>query len=131
MHRILVRMAVVAGLVACGVFLGCEDSPDKDNVDAYFEGSNVDSAADRPAVNAPRMLVTPAATMVATNGVIARFTVEGEAGTALWSVQDPLTGRILTQASTSATYQRLTAGDNVVIVTDSNGNAAFAVVSQP
>ncbi len=131
MRQILGRLAMVAGLVACGVFLGCEDSPDKDNVNAYFDGSNVDSAADRPAVNAPRMQVTPANTTVATNGVIVQFIQEGGVGTVNWSVRDNALGSILTQTGVSATYERLAPGGNVVIATDSRGNAAFAVVSQP
>lgn len=131
MRQSLIRLMMMSGLLACGMFLGCEDSPDTENAGAYFDGSSVDSTNDRPAVASARMQVTPASSTLATNGAAAQFIVEGASGSVGWSVQDSARGRILTQSSQSATYRRLTPGDNVVIATDSGGNAAFAVVQQP
>ncbi len=131
MRQIRVRTLIAAGLVLCGFFTGCEGSPDMENVDSYFDGASVDSVANRPPVEAARMQVTPADVTLSSNGSVASFSVEGAIGSVAWSVQDISKGSILTQSRQSATYQRSAAGDNVVIATDSRGNAAFAAVKQP
>jgi len=129
--RNVIRLMTVSVLLGCGVFMGCEDSPDTENVDSYFDELSVDSTNNRPPTASARMQVTPSSSTLPTNGVSALFSVDGASGSVSWSVQDRTRGRILTQSNESATYRRLTAGDNVVIATDSGGNAAFAVVHQP
>ncbi len=121
---------LVFGALSIGVFCGCEDDPDMDNVgDEFDDGST--AGGDRDGANYARMEISPSSTTVTNNGNAVSFTVRGGAGTATWSVQDISKGSILTQSATDATYQRAAAGDNVVIATDSRGNAAFATVSQP
>jgi hypothetical protein len=57
--------------------------------------------------------------------------VLGGRGNVTWSVRDLSRGVILTANSTSATYRRTAAGDNVVTATDGAGNTAFKVIKQP
>lgn len=133
--RQITAMVMMASLVAAvgGLLVGCEDSPDTDNVDSYFDGNAIDGADDRPGTSdaSENMAVTPASTTITNNGDVAQFNVEGAVGAVSWSVQDISKGSILTQSSEAATYQRAAAGGNVVIATDSSGNAAFATISQP
>lgn len=131
MRQSMIRLAMVSVFLACAVFVGCEESPDTENASTYFDDSTVDVADDRPPAISARMQISPASSTLATDGVAGLFAVEGASGAVNWSVQDSSRGRILTQGSLSATYRRLAAGDNVVIATDSGGNAAFAVVLQP
>lgn len=127
-------LAAMTGVVAvCGFICGCEDSPDTHNVDSYFDGNSVSGADDRPGTTAAQatMAVAPASTTLTNNGEVVQFSVKEASGSVSWSVQDISKGSILTQSSEAATYQRSAAGGNVVIATDSKGNAAFATVSQP
>ncbi len=139
MRQLLATVAMI-GLLGLGVsFCGCEDSPDTENVDSYFDDSYIDSADERPDTTAAQpepmaaepMAISPSSTTLTNNGEVVAFNVEGASGSVSWSVQDISKGSILTQSSSAATYQRSAAGDNVVIVTDSRGNAAFATVTQP
>jgi hypothetical protein len=119
---------VVIGILSIGVFCGCEDEPEMDINDQFDDGN--DAGGDRDSVNSTTMQISPAATTLDTDKAVASFSVVGASGSVTWSVQDIYTGSILTQSATAATYQRAHAGDNVVIATDSSGNAAFATVSQ-
>lgn len=131
--RQLIAVMMAGVVIGCGFFCGCEDNPDTDNVDSYFDSNSIDSADDRPGVDSAdkAMAVSPSSTSLTNNGAVVQFNVEGASGSVSWSVQDISKGSILTQSSDSATYQRSAAGGNVVIATDSSGNAAFATVSQP
>ena len=133
MRHILAAVAMTGVVAVCGLFCGCEDSPDTKNVDSYFDGNAIDGADDRPGTTAAQtpMAVSPASTTLTNNGEVAQFNVEGASGAVSWSVQDISKGSILTQGPAAATYQRSASGGNVVIATDSRGNAAFATVSQP
>ena len=123
MHRscMLLLGLLVCSVLGIGVFCGCEDGPDTDNVDSQFDNSGTTTSPSG---------TTSASTTLTNNGAVASFSVAGASGSTSWSVQDISKGTILTQSSTSATYQRASAGDNVVIAT-SGGNAAYATVSQP
>ena len=133
MRQILATVAMTGLVAACGLLIGCEDTPDTDHVDSYFDGDSIDVADDRPGITAASetMAVTPDSTTLTNNGAVVQFNVEGASGAVSWSVQDISKGSILTQSQDAATYQRSAAGGNVVIATDSRGNAAFATVSQP
>jgi len=133
MRYILAAMTMTGVVAVCGLFCGCEDSPDTENVGSYFDSNSIDSADDRPDTTAAQMTmaVSPASTTLTNNGAVVQFSVEGASGSVSWSVQDISKGSILTQSPAAATYQRSAAGGNVVIATDSSGNAAFATVSQP
>lgn len=133
MRTLWMAMAMAGVVGVCWLFSGCEDSPDTENVNSFFNGSSVDEADDRPGTTAAQEMITvvPASTTLTNNGEVAAFNVQGASGLVTWSVQDISRGSILTQSSTAATYQRSAAGGSVVIATDSLGNAAFATVSQP
>jgi len=134
MRQILAAVAMTGFVAVCGFFIGCEGSPDTENVDSYFNANSVDSASARPGTTAAQpetIAISPASMTLDNNGEVAAFNVEGASGSVSWSVQDISKGSILTQSQQAATYQRSAAGGNVVIVTDSRGNAAFATVSQP
>ena len=135
MRQWMIQAAMAGLMVACSMFCGCEGKPDNENVDSYFDGgsSAIDSTANRPGTQSASLQfsVTPAAVTLSGNGDVAQFTVSGASGSVSWSVQDVSKGSILTQSARSATYQRSSAGDNVVIATDGQGNASFATVSQP
>ncbi len=121
---------LVLGALSIGVFCGCEDGPDMDNVGSEFDDGN-SAGGDRDSVDSPQMAVLPSAATLTNNGAAVSFSVKGASGSSTWSVQDISKGSILTQSATAATYQRAAAGDNVVIATDGSGNAVFATVSQP
>ena len=130
MRQILVTAVAMTGLMAvCGLFIGCEDKPDTENVDSYFSDDSIDAADNRPDVSA--FVLSPDTTILAKDGDVAKFKVTDKTGSVYWSIKDHSKGTILTQTSMEATYQRTAAGDNVVIATDSRGNAAFATVTQP
>lgn len=132
MRQILVAAVVMVGFVAVsGLFIGCEDSPDTNNVDSYFGGNAADDADERPSVVAAPMAVSPETTILSTNGAVAQFKIAGTSRAVTWSVRDLSKGSILTQSRDAATYRRSDAGGNVVIATDSRGNAAFATITQP
>ena len=134
--RMLILGLVVCGALCVGLFCGCEDGPDTENVDSQFDNSatTVDtSGTTQPAPATPvviEMAITPSTGTLTTDGDVAAFAVSGASSAVTWSVQDISKGSILTQSDATATYQRSAAGDNVVIAS-AGGNAAFAVVSQP
>lgn len=127
--RMLILGLVVCGAFCIGVFCGCEDGPDMENVDSQFDNSS--TTVGTSGTTSPLMVVTPSSASLTSNGEVVAFTLEGASGTVTWSVQDISKGSILTQSDLAATYQRAAAGDNVVIVTDSGGTVVFATVSQP
>ncbi len=125
MRQWMIQAAMAGLMVACSMFCGCEGKPDNENVDSYFDGgsSAIDSTANRPGTQSASQQFSVAPSAVTLSG--------GASGSVSWSVQDVSKGSILTQSARSATYQRSSAGDNVVIATDGQGNASFATVSQP
>ena len=127
--RMLILGLLVCVALSVGLFCGCEDGPDTENVDSQFDNSA--TTVGTSGTTAAVMAITPATSSLANNGEVVSFQVSGGSGTATWSVQDISKGSILTQSDRTATYQRAAAGDNVVIATDSGGTAAFATVSQP
>ena len=131
--RMLSLGLFVIGALSIGVFCGCEDDPDMDNVSEEFTDGN-DAGGDRDSVNDITMAISPSDASLSTNGAVAIFIVKGADRSITWSVEYPAKGEIRTQNNTSATYERLSAaggGDNIVIATDSRGDTAFATVSQP
>ena len=126
--RGLSAVLVCVGIIGAAVFCGCEDGPDMNGVGDEFNGTTgvgTDHGDTLPA----QFSVSPASVTVTNNGAVAYFRVVGASGGVRWSVHDISKGSILTQSATAATYQRASAGDNVVIATDGSGAAAFATVS--
>lgn len=128
--RMLSLGLLVIGALGISVFCGCENGPDTNNVQDQFNNGNA-AGGTRDSQGSFTMEITPSAAVLTNNGAVVSFTVEGASGSSSWTVQDISKGSIITQSGTAATYQRASAGDNVVIATDSRGNAAFATVSQP
>jgi hypothetical protein len=126
--RMLLLSLLVGGTLSIGLFCGCEDDADMENVSTQFDDSS--STASSSGTTSALMAISPSATSLTNNGAVVSFTVSGASGTATWSVQDISKGSILTQSTRTATYQRSAAGDNVVIAT-AGGTAAFATVRQP
>ncbi len=128
-HFVLCGVILFSGLTV-SLFCGCEGDPDTENVSSEFD-RNPYSGGDRSGTTDSRMKISPTSATLTNNGAVASFTVQGASGAASWSVQDISRGSILSQSATGATYERSSSGDNVVIATDSKGNAVFATVSQP
>jgi len=129
-------------LLLLGILLwgtGCEDDPDTENVQDHFEGQTLvaDTSTptgnpERPNTATPALAILPADEIkLETNGDIIELTLSGAVEPVVWSVRYPSRGRIPTSSSTAATYQRDTAGDNVVIVSDAAGRTEFKVIKQP
>ncbi len=111
------------------VVLGCEDKPNTDGVGSFFDEGDISA---NPSMSATRALnVYPSDVTLAANNDAVELKVLGGRGNVSWSVQDPARGVILTSNSSSATYRRTAAGDNVVVATDRSGNTAFNVIKQP
>lgn len=131
--RMLILGLMVCGALCVGLFCGCEDGPDMENVDSQFDNSATTvgtSGTSQPTPAVMAMVITPSTVTLSTDGAVTAFAVSGASSTVTWSVQDISKGSILTQSDTTATYQRSAAGDNVVIAT-AGGTAVFATVSQP
>lgn len=125
--RLFALSLLLCSGLAIGLFCGCEDDADMENVGDAGDTVSVP----RSGTSVPLMTITPVSALLTNNGQAASFIVDGGFGASTWSVQDISKGSILTQSARGATYQRAAAGDNVVIATDSSGNAAFATVAQP
>ncbi len=122
--------------------LGCEDSPDTENVDSYFDGRDISTDMTTPA-NLPEraepiepgqdtMVIGPSGTVqVDTDGEIVEITLAGADGAVSWSIAEPGRGEFVTRSTTGATYRRTAAGDNVVVATDSSGRSVSKVIKQP
>ena len=127
------RTLILGLLVGCalgvGVFCGCEDGPDTENVDSQFDGSP--TTVDSVGTTAALMAITPATAIVTKNGQIVSFRVDGVSDNVSWSLQNHDVGTIVTQGDRTASYRRDAEGDNVIIVKDnSNGELAFATIWQ-
>ncbi len=125
--RLFALSLLLCSGLTIGLFCGCEDDADMENVGDASDTVSVP----RGSTGSPLITITPVSVLLTNNGQAASFVVDGGFGASTWSVQDISKGSILTQSARAATYQRAAAGDNVVIATDSAGNAAFATVGQP
>jgi hypothetical protein len=128
--RMLILGLLVCGALSVGLFCGCEDGPDTENVDSQFDNSATTVGTSGTTAAVMVMVITPSTVTLSTDGAVAAFAVSDASSTVTWSVQDISKGSILTQSDRTATYQRSAAGDNVVIAT-AGGTAVFATVSQP
>lgn len=120
------------------VFLaGCEKDPPESDVAAYFREHQYNSL-ERPdpntqPTNSPQLEVSPKESTVLSDGGSAVFTGIGGLPPYYWTVQDVSRGSIASDSTvgTSAVYLRAEAGDNVVVLEDSRGQKAYALVLQP
>lgn len=131
------RLPVVFGLLAAfATFFcvsGCESGPDNTEASSYFDNNplqfthtdlatyTLEIAWEDTAING----------ILETDGQTAVLTAGGGKPPYKWSVHDVSLGTIVEDGGSSAVYQRNAMGDNVVILTDKNGDRAYAAVSQP
>lgn len=124
----------------CGLLLlplcGCEDEDTSTGEVAAYQSA--ERGATKPPVEetteeaAPTDLtVSPATVTLDGQGDMASFTASGGTSPYSWSVTDVFRGSVVDAGGSSAVYQRSAAGDNTVIVQDSKGKKAYAVVTQP
>lgn len=124
----------------CGLLLlplcGCEDEDTNTGEVAGYE--SVERDATKPPVGEAAAVVTvadltvsPTTVTLNGDGDMASFTASGGTSPYSWSVTDVFRGSVVDAGGSSAAYQRSAAGDNTVIVQDSRGKKAYAVVTQP
>jgi len=75
--------------------------------------------------------LSPSTVELTNDTALVVFTVNNAVLPCTWSVIDGGNGTVAPSTGTQATYRRDSAGDNVVICTDSLGFAAMALVTQP
>ena len=75
--------------------------------------------------------ITPATATLENDGDKIVFTGSGGTGPYRWSVADETRGKVSYKAWSQALYTRLKAGNNSVILTDSEGHRAVAQIIQP
>ena len=133
----------LTGLLVCGtfavLFAACEDgNTDVADVPAYSSSVNradlkngvTTTGASTSTTNAV-LKVSPTTVSLSDNGDMAAFTASGGKEPYNWGVQDIFRGDVVDSGGAGAVYQRAAPGDNSVIVTDGNGDKAYAVVQQP
>jgi hypothetical protein len=126
--------AMLCGLLMLP-FFGCED--DDTNVPAVSDYQSVERGATQPPVETnavstvASLTISPTTVELAGDGDMASFTAAGGTSPYSWSVTDVFRGSVVDSGGSGAAYQRSAAGDNTVVVKDSKGKKAYAVVSQP
>lgn len=131
----------VAALIT---FCACEDDDTSiPDVNAYqsaerggtSSGGGQDvtfSSTTKTSTNAAVALaISPANVSLPANGDMVSLTAKGGSAPYSWQVTDVFRGSVVDAGGSSAAYQRSSAGDNTVIVTDNAGAKAYAVVDQP
>lgn len=91
----------------------------------------IEQPADTPASSPAALQVAPASGTINTVGQSLAFTASGGIPPYTWSVNDGTRGTIVSTGNTTALYTRYDFGENVVVLRDSVGNAAYAIVNQP
>jgi hypothetical protein len=107
---------------------GCEDSPDTDGLDQYFD--------DHPYISDPRfepgpgsLDIEPLQGTVSYNGDQVLFTVTGGKSPFTWDVAKPSVGTVQAQGNDrQAVYTAVSPDENSVIVSDKDGKAAIGSV---
>jgi hypothetical protein len=116
-------------------FIGCEDDsadiPDSNSLEGADRG-DLTGPAD-PEVIIADLTLSPESTELEGDGGMASFTASGGVPPYKWSVQDVFRGSVVDSGGAGAVYQRSAAGDNSVIVEDSQKppQKTFAVIMQP
>ena len=133
-------LALSLGVMFLG--MGCEDRPDTENVDSFFDGRDISAdtrtptrfperAAPQDAGQSELVIGPSGALSVGANGDVIEITLNGADGSVSWNVYDGGRGELLTKSRTGATYRRKAAGDNVVTATDQSGRSVSKVIKQP
>lgn len=135
MISLTVRLLCAAALFG---LVGCDDDADTDDVSTHFDdGFSSDARsdpyadADEGATVADPLTVSPESVELDNDGDLSSFDVSGGTSPYSYSVQDVYRGSIVSEGSSGCVYQRGTSGDNAVIVTDSAGDAVYAIIEQP
>lgn len=137
MRGIVMKGGLVVVTAFTLVFLGCEDDPDTENVGQALDSVDFE-LEDMPATNPGLLTIQPANAgddnTLNTNGELLRLRADRAGGTEAritWSVRDSGSGRFINRTQRTAVYERLSAGDNVVIAQDAEGAKAYYIVIQP
>jgi hypothetical protein len=123
-------------LLAAGtvfVFSGCEDEDtDVDAIGDYQSSArDAQSPPSETETTGEELSVSPTTVTLDQNGDMASLTAKGGTAPYSWAVQDVFRGSIVDAGGSSAAYQRSSAGDNAVAVTDAAGSKAYAIIEQP
>jgi hypothetical protein len=81
-------------------------------------------------VNGSSATLSPSSVTLTNNGARASFSVSGGVLPFRWELASG-TGTIISEAGSQAVYERIGAGDNVIIARDANGFAELATIIQP
>jgi hypothetical protein len=123
--KTVLRTTLLTALLALAG--ACNDDPDTDDLDEYFE--------ENPYVSDPResgsspVRVKPDTATISTEGGRAVFRVSGGRAPYTWDVADDSTGSMSPVSGDTSTYTAKAVGDNDVIVYDRNGDAAIAAIT--
>jgi hypothetical protein len=132
MKKLLLRRLVYSSCVAVLILFitGCEEDADMRGVSSYFDEHPYESTKrDRP--SPAKLSIEPLSATLNADGETKVFTASGGRKPYIWKVSDISRGSIVSEATSQAVYQRNAPGDNVVIVSDQDGNSVVATVKQP
>lgn len=125
------RIAYSSCIILATLFImGCEDDADTRGVSSYFDEHPYDSTK-RERASTAKLSIEPLTATLNTDGETKVFTASGGKKPYVWSVTDISRGSIISEATSQAVYQRSAPGDNVVVLSDQNGNSVVSPVNQP
>jgi hypothetical protein len=123
--RFSLKLLIAALLpLAASVYIGCEDSPSSEGLDAFFQNNPYISD---PRVTPSAVTIRPADALVTSVGETLSFTAAGGSSPYTWQVSKPSAGSVQAAPDNSiGVYIANQVEDNNVIVADRNGQAAIA-----
>ena len=134
----VVRLSRILGLsLALAVFFsfaGCSEGPDVSEAVTFFDENPLDPTLGDISTLTLAIAWDDADLATAgltADGEIASFSAGGGKPPYDWDVHDVSLGTIIQKRGAFAVYQRNAPGDNVLILKDSAGNRAYAVIAQP
>jgi len=126
-------MILTCAFLAC--VCSCEKAPDTSEATGYFDTHSLDPSlhGDISTYTLSIVVMDPAVLTagLAYNGASVALTAGGGTPPYNWDVHDSTLGSIAEKNGPNAVYQRIQAGDNVVILKDNAGNRAYVTIMQP
>ena len=134
MARLPGTIGLSAALAVFFCISGCTEGPDTDEATSYFDRNPSEFTHEVVTPweqNSLELSIKGDNSILDTDGQVASFSASGGTPPYKWEVHDVFLGTIIQSDGAVAVYQRNAVGDNVVILTDHEGNSAYFAISQP
>jgi hypothetical protein len=131
MKKLVLQISVVGLMVAAAFFMfaACNGAPDTAEVDDYFSSYPYVSLS-RPGSSGNLLQIAPAGASVEHNGDRINLVASGGTPPYRWSVDQTARGTLEKVSGWEAIYQRDLVGNNIVILTDADGQEAYCLITQ-